>query len=231
MKYGTTLYKDNDIYRVLKFSDRSTWLKGRKTGIGGSDASAALGMNRWKTNRDLWKEKTGRADPEDISDKDVVIYGQRKEPDLRKDFAIDFEDIYEVQYMDNVTLQSVEHPELLYSPDGLLIEKETGRKGILEIKTHAVRTSADWNDWREKIGINEYYIQVLHGLNVTGFAFVELRAELKRSNQYKQIRTYHIDTADYGVLEDIEFVSDGVLKFWNEYVVQDREPGLILPAI
>lgn len=231
MEYGTTLYKDNDIYRILKFSDRSAWLKGRKTGIGGSDASTALGLNRWKTNRELWLEKTGRTDPEDISGKEVVIYGQRKEPDIRKDFAIDFEDVYDVEYMDNVTLQNVEHPELLYSPDGLLIEKETGRLGILEIKTHAVRTSQDWKDWREKIGIEEYYIQVLHGLNVTGFNFVELRVELKRSMQYKQIRTYHIDTEDDGVLDDMEWIKSGVIEFWNDYVLPDKEPGLILPAI
>lgn len=44
------------------------WLKAR-TKIGGSDASAIVGMNPYKTNVDLFKEKAYGIEPEDISDK------------------------------------------------------------------------------------------------------------------------------------------------------------------
>ena len=48
------LYQSNDTYEVLWFEGRSDWLIGREAGIGGSDASVCLGMNRWKNTRDLW---------------------------------------------------------------------------------------------------------------------------------------------------------------------------------
>lgn len=46
---------------------REEWLAARKNYIGGSDASAVLGMNPYKTNLELWKEKTGIVQPEDLS--------------------------------------------------------------------------------------------------------------------------------------------------------------------
>lgn len=97
----------------------------------------------------------------------------------------------------------------------------------MEFKTHAIRNASDWNDWREGIGYDEYFIQVLHGLNVTGFSFVELRVELKRSLQYKQIRTYHIDIEDDGIPEQMDAVAEGVRSFWESYIETDTEPPVI----
>ena len=49
--------------------NRTDWLKARRKGIGGSDAASVLGISPWKSNVQLWEEKTGIAEPEDISDK------------------------------------------------------------------------------------------------------------------------------------------------------------------
>ena len=56
-------------YKIFDFSDEAAWLKGRMNGIGGSDASAIVGMNPYTSNIDLFEEKIGRRSPEDISDK------------------------------------------------------------------------------------------------------------------------------------------------------------------
>ena len=50
------------------------WLEERKNGIGGSDAATILGLNPYKTNIQLWEEKTRRKEAEDISDKPYVKY-------------------------------------------------------------------------------------------------------------------------------------------------------------
>ena len=50
------------------------WLEERKNGIGGSDAATILGLNPYKTNIELWEEKTKRKEAEDISDKPYVKY-------------------------------------------------------------------------------------------------------------------------------------------------------------
>lgn len=57
--------------------NREDWLKHR-TKIGGSDASAILGKNPYKTNVELWKDKAFHLMPEDISDK---LYIQGKDLD------------------------------------------------------------------------------------------------------------------------------------------------------
>ena len=54
---------------------REEWLEERKTGIGGSDASAIVGLNPYSDNIKLWEIKTKRAEQEDISDKPYVKYG------------------------------------------------------------------------------------------------------------------------------------------------------------
>ena len=43
----------------IQFGTFDQWLDARH-GIGGSDASAVIGKNPYKSNQDLWMEKTGR---------------------------------------------------------------------------------------------------------------------------------------------------------------------------
>ena len=73
------------------------WLSARCAGIGGSDAACVLGMNKYKTNVQLWKEKTGITVPKDISDKPAVAYGKQAEFHLRELFALDFPQ-YDIEY-------------------------------------------------------------------------------------------------------------------------------------
>lgn len=39
------------------------WVEERKKGLGGSDASVVLGLNRWKSRMALFLEKTGQIEP------------------------------------------------------------------------------------------------------------------------------------------------------------------------
>ena len=61
--------------RLIKTNtlDRDQWLTVRKGGIGSSDAASAIGLNPYKSQLELWMEKTGRdanlpkVDPKDQS--------------------------------------------------------------------------------------------------------------------------------------------------------------------
>lgn len=46
---------------------RAEFLQRRKIGIGGSDVAAVLGLSRWKSPFELWKEKTAEELPEDTT--------------------------------------------------------------------------------------------------------------------------------------------------------------------
>lgn len=111
-------------------------------GIGGSDASAVVGMNPYKSNIDLFEEKIGRVMPKDISDKPCVIYGKNAEEYIRELFKLDYPE-YTVDHHEFRILQSKDHPFMQASLDGELTDRE-GRKGILEIKTTNILQSMQY---------------------------------------------------------------------------------------
>lgn len=221
------LYQDSDYYVCHKYKSRDEWHANRIQGIGGSDASTLIGRNPWKDNNTLWKEKKGIIVPNDISDKSYVQYGTKAEKYLRGLFALDFPE-YDVQYMDNVILQSVSEPWMLYSPDGLIYERTTGLKGILEIKTTNILQSMQKEKWKDSLPMN-YYIQVLHGLIVTGFDFVVLKAQLKtyKDNDIR-IETKHYRFTREEKADDIEWLLREEKEQWKKYYKSNIEPPTIL---
>ena len=56
--------------------DHLKWLQARRTGIGGSDAGTILGVNPYKQPLELYHEKRGEIEPDDIDDKEAVIVGK-----------------------------------------------------------------------------------------------------------------------------------------------------------
>ena len=189
-------------YKIFDFPDESAWIKGRMNGIGGSDASAVVGMNPYKSNIDLFEEKIGRKIPEDISDKPCVVYG---------------------------ILQSIQYPFMQASLDGELTDPK-GRRGILEIKTTNILQSMQREKWNDRIPDN-YYIQVLHYLLVTGYEFVVLRAHLNTDwggEKRTTVKDYFIERSE--VRDDLDMLLKEEQKFWK-YVESGRKPPLILPEI
>lgn len=45
---------------------RTAWLESRRTGIGGSDVAAVLGLNPWKTPLDVWNDKLGISEDKEM---------------------------------------------------------------------------------------------------------------------------------------------------------------------
>ena len=215
-------------YRIYDFHNEQEWLSGRLNGIGGSDASAVVGMNPYKTNIELFEEKTVRRVPEDISNKPYVIYGKKAEGYIRELFRLDYPE-YQVEHHEFRILQSLSHPFMQASLDGELTDQE-GRRGILEIKTTNILQSMQYEKWKDRIPDN-YYIQVLHYLLVTGYEFVVLRAHLVSEwgrDKRTTVKHYFIEREE--VREDLDMLLEEEKKFWA-YVESGRKPPLILPEI
>lgn len=210
------------------FANRKEWLEARTTHIGGSDASACVGMNPYKSNVELWEEKTGRRIPEDISDKDYVIYGTKAEHYLRELFALDFPE-YRVIYQENNMFLNEAYPWMHASLDGELVDQD-GRHGILEIKTTNILQSMQREKWHDRIPDN-YYCQVLHYLAVTEYDFAVLKAQLKSEWAGElRITTKHYFIERKNVEEDIKYLVEAEKRFWD-CVTARQKPDLILPAI
>jgi putative phage-type endonuclease len=209
---------------------REEWLKERQKGIGGSDAAVILGLNPYKNNIRLWEEKTGKVQAEDISDKPYVKYGTQAEDLLRELFKLDFPQ-YEVSHDENTIIKHPKYPFLFASLDGQLVDKETGELGILEIKTTNILQSMQKEKWKEKIPDN-YFCQVLHYLNVTGYSFAILKAQLKYDfdgDIKLETRHYKINRCDFE--EDIKELEKAEVEFWTKYVEKDIQPPLELPNL
>lgn len=215
------------------------WLALRLKGIGGSEAAAVIGQSPWCSNVELWKRKTGRATSPDISNNGAVQYGHDAEPLLRGLFALDYADRYRTEYLSEFDMVChPEHPYIFATLDGRLTELATGRKGVLEIKTTSILRSMQkehwWKDGKPCIP-QQYFIQVLHQLLATGWDFAILHAQLRYEygdnpeDIRSERRTYTIERSNH--LEDLEYLQQKEVEFWERYVMWDVCPPQILPEI
>lgn len=211
--------------------NHAEWIQERKKGLGASDAGTIIGVNKWKNNVDLWREKVGLREAEDISHKSYVQYGHDAEPHLRALFALDHPELkvtYESPYK---MIFSDELPFIFATPDGELEEIATGRRGGLEIKTTEIMRPQQWAEWKDRIP-DQYFAQVCHQMIATGWDFVWLKAQIKWTTKNGEMR---LDTREYKiereeVLEDIAYLKEKEIKFWRN-IQTKQEPALLLPAI
>ena len=211
---------------MIKYKSRKEWLKARQKFIGGSDVACILGMNPWKTNVQLYREKKGLAEPSDLSDNELVIYGTKAEKYIRSLFALDHPEL-KVEYVPNNSWINDDYPFAAASLDGST-EDSNGRHGILEIKTSTITTSQQANKWKDQIPDN-YFCQVLFYLGVTEWEYVDLRANLKyvypERDTYTITRDYHLERHDYE--QDIATVMEAAENF-HQALKKGEEPPVRL---
>ena len=211
--------------KMYRCKNHESWLKNRKKYIGGSDVACILGYNPWKNNVQLYREKKGIVEPDDLSDNPLVQYGTQAEEHIRALFVLDHPEL-NVEYVPNNSWRNTDYPFAAASLDGWTPD-ETGRKGILEIKTATIQTPQQSLKWHDKIPDN-YYCQVLFYLGVTGFEYVDLRAHLKYYPEAisKIVMTdYHIERSE--VEEDIQTVMQATAQF-AEQLKNNNPPPLLL---
>ena len=146
--------------------DRDTWLAIRQTGIGSSDAAAAVGLNPYKSQLELWMEKTGRlsdaqAPDTQQSDDDngPLFWGTVLEPIVAEHYAK--RTGHKVRRV-NAVLQHKDYPWMLANLDREVAGSNDVQ--ILECKTAGINGAKLWRD-----GVPEYVqLQVMHQLAVTG---------------------------------------------------------------
>ena len=211
-------------FNRIKSNTKEEWLKKRIKGIGGSDASAILGKNNYKTIIDLWQEKTNRKKASKV-DYEIVEYGIKAEEPLRELFKLTYKDKYKVYSCENEILQSKKHPFMIGSLDGEIEDLETGKKGVLEIKTARINSKRARNEWYNDVPIN-YYIQILHYLLITNYDYAIISAEQKyevEDNIWFLRKIYRFDRKD--VIDDLKLLEEEEVKFWK-FVEEDKEPPL-----
>lgn len=214
---------------IIKINSREEWLKARQSqGIGGSEAGCILGKNKYKTNVDLWQEKTGRKEQPDLSNNSAVQFGKFAEPLLRELFKQDYPQ-YIVDYHEFDLYVNDKYPFIFATLDGEITTAD-GKRGILEIKTTTIQNKLQWDDWENKIP-DSYYVQILHQLAATGWDFAILKAYIRYyvdGEVRVTIRHYRINRED--VQADIDYLIEQESIFWRQ-VQNNEQPPLKLPTI
>lgn len=168
----------------------------RRSGIGGSDAAVIIGASKWKTPRQLWREKIGEA--EDVAENSAMRWGKIMEPVI----------IVEYQRATGAIVrpgndETIRHPDFPFLMAHL--DATVGNDGILEVKT--ARSEDGWG--RE--GTAEipawYYPQVQHYLGVTGKKWADVAVLIGGSD----FRVYHVERD--GAF--IEALTHAEVDFWG----------------
>lgn len=175
------------------------WLDARRKGIGGSDAGAILGVNKYKTPLDVYLDKTGQAP--DIEDNDAMYWGRALEDIVAYEYA---KRTGKKVRRNNAILVHPEHKFMLANLDREIV----GEPGILEIKTAA--RADDWGEPGSDEVPESYLAQVMHYMAVTGAQFADIAVLIAG----RKFQTYTIQRDD----QLIEHMIDVERDFWENNV-------------
>jgi putative phage-type endonuclease len=200
----------------------SDFLARRTRGIGGSDISAVLGLNKWKTPMQLYLDKTGQSVP--TPDNDAMYWGRTLEDIVAREFATRKD--LKIQRI-NEQLAHVDQPWAIANIDRAVINPaiagnvriKDGRlttDQILECKTANGFASKEWGESGTDYVPDAYLLQVQWYLHVTQCDIGHLAVLIGGSD----FRTYVIE-------RDQELIDDCVqaaTEFWHGNVLAKNPP-------
>lgn len=194
-----------------KKQTREEWLAERKSGIGGSDAAAILGLSPWATPVTVWLDKTGRS-------------AEKEETEAMR-IGTELEDFVARRYMDETgrTVQRynrmVHRGCLLGNFDRLVVpdgEKVASHMG--EVRTDTVlecKTSS--REWDGEVPLY-YQTQVQH--------YMGLEPRLLHADVAclflgrKHFEVFRVERDD----EVVAAMQERLTAWWDEFVVGDKMP-------
>lgn len=182
------------------------WLKWRRAGIGGSDVSVLLGINKYKSPVELFLDKTEQLENKDINS-EAAYWGNTLEEIVAQEFSKRTE--LKVRKK-NAILQHPEYPWMLANVDRLIVGQKVG----LECKTASEYLKDSWKD--DEIP-DSYLLQCQHYMAVTGYESWWI-AVLIGGNKFvfKQINRDQ---------ELIDILIEKESFFWNENVLRNIPPA------
>ena len=188
--------------------DRQQWLSVRQGGIGSSDAAAAVGLCPYKSQLELWMEKTGRTPAEDAPPgmDDPRYWGTLLEPYVAVAYSQQTD--RKVRKV-NAVLQHPSFPYMLANLDREVV-------GCPDVQILECKTAGEWGSklWRD--GVPEYIqLQVQHQLAVTNQQAADVAVLL--CGQRLEIHRIERDEEVIARLMVLE------ARFW-QYVTTDIEP-------
>ncbi len=185
---------------------RQEWLWNRKKGLGGSDASAILGFNPWKSAFELYIDKT--SDYVEEIDNEAIHWGNVLEDVVAQEFT---RRTGKKVRRRNQTFKHPEHPFMIANIDRDVV----GEDALLECKTTNAFNSDAWEG--EQIP-PAYMCQVQHYMAVLDYE----KAYIAVLIGGQKFVWKEIERDD----EFIELMIEQEKQFWNEHVLKEVPPAI-----
>ena len=211
-----------DLAIPTKDLPREDWLRLRQSGIGGSDISAIMGFNPYKTAYDLYHDKIN--DVVEDAQSDAAYWGTILEDVVAKEYALRNDcKVQKVNYMIrhpkfDFALANIDRAVINPSISGNVRIKDgklTTDK-LLEVKTASEYMKNVWGDEASDQVPDNYNLQCQWYMGITGVDECDL-ALLLGGNKYRQ---YNIKFD----AELFEIMIDEAQNFWINHVLARVEP-------
>lgn len=183
------------------------WLLDRRRGIGGSDVSTILGLNKWKSAYQLWLEKTGQVEL-DHTNSEPAYWGNVLEEVVAKEFQ---ERTGLKVRRRNQVFEHPLHPFLRANIDRDVV----GEKAILECKTANQYLAKEWEG--DEIPIS-YLCQVQHYMNVMNYDHAYI-AVLIGGQKFIWKRIERDQKL-------IDMITERLVEFWETNIIEGVEPPI-----
>ena len=207
---------------------REEFLARRRTGIGGSDISAILGLNPYKSSYSLWLDKTGRSvDEPDADAAERMYWGSTLEDVVAGHYAKSRG--VRIQRI-NTQLRHADCPIAVANIDRAIVadgsrarwdEREhrvAGATGLLEVKTaHALAArGAQWGEPGTDEVPQSYWLQCQWYLGISGLESAEIAVLF--GGQRFVVYTIAADRMIFGDLVE------SAREWWQRHVEADTPP-------
>lgn len=181
----------------------------RKTGIGGTDMSAIVGMNPWRSAFDVWAEKTGQLP--DFAETERMAWGRR----IQRAIAEGYSEITgrKHEWLDQ-TRRSEKRPWQIWTPDAVIV----GEPRLLDCKNVGIDQSGEWGEEGTEEVPDHIVIQAQWYMHAGSFELFDVAALFGGNNL--KVYTLQRDT------EFQEILLDQGEKFWQDHVLAKNAPDI-----
>jgi len=190
-------------------SQRPKWLAERRSGIGGSDIAAILGLSSWATELDVWLSKTTEMPEKPMTPQ--MAWGRRLERMVLERYG----ENHGLVLMETTEPLIYRHPTMpcaIGSPDAL-----TAEVGV-EAKTAGWYTMAKWGEPGSDDIPQNYLLQCIWYMAVTGKSSWDV-AVLFGGSDYAEYRIHRDAELEASLLEK-------AAAWWQRHIIEGVEPVL-----
>lgn len=183
-------------------------LKERRNYIGASECAAVLGLSKHKTMIDVWAEKTGQVEPENLEGNLNVELGNELEDYVARKFSKETgKKVHKVK-------EAYTHKKYDFLRCHI-DRKVEGESAILQCKTCSEGVAKEWEG--EEIP-DAYICQEYHELACTNYDRAYIAVIILG---YKKVFKWKVIERDNDIINDI---TKKEVDFWNNYVIPKIMP-------